>query len=101
MRLNRMASFVLLAGSLGLTAGANAGQWRDGDHVYQKVCGYCHEAGVGPAIKGRSLPEEYVRRVVRFGNRAMPAFRPSEIDDAALAQIAKLVSTSAPGAAAK
>ena len=78
-----------------VTAGAAQAEWRDGGEVYDKVCGYCHEANVGPVLKGRALPEEYVRRVVRLGNRAMPAFRQSEIDDEALAEVARLVSTGA------
>lgn len=72
-----------------------ASQWRDGNTVYDKVCGHCHEMGVGPVIKGRQLPVEYVRRVVRFGNRAMPSFRPSEIDDATLGNVAAMINTSA------
>ena len=74
--------------------GAHAG-WRDGGEVYDKVCGYCHEANVGPQLKGRALPEEYIRNVVRIGNRAMPAFRPSEVDDATLADVARRISSSA------
>ncbi len=66
----------------------------DGIRVYDKVCRYCHEAGVGPVIKGRQLPAEYIKRVVRFGNRAMPAFRPTEIDEAALAEVARLIASS-------
>lgn len=51
-------------------------------------------------ITGRNLMPEYISAIVRNGNRAMPAFRESEINDAALAGVAKLVSTS-PAAAAK
>jgi mono/diheme cytochrome c family protein len=78
------------------TTAAPAGE---GARVYEKVCGHCHEAGVGPQIKGRNLPPEYVQRVVRFGNRAMPSFRASEIDDAALLQVARLVGASSVAAA--
>jgi len=95
MRANRMACLVVGAGAMLGAAGAGAGQWRDGAQVYEKVCRHCHEANVGPVIKGRSLPVEYIERVVRFGNRAMPAFRPSEIDDGALADVARLINTSA------
>ena len=84
----------------GGAAADSSGRWQDDEEVYGKVCGYCHERGVGPVIKGRQLPEEYIRRVVRYGNRAMPAFRPSEISDALLAQVAHRVS-SAPVNAAK
>lgn len=66
--------------------------WKDGAEVYAKVCGYCHDAQVGPQIRGRDLPAAYIRTVVRNGNRAMPAFRPSEIDDESLAQLAEYIS---------
>jgi len=47
---------------------------------------------VGPVIKGRNLEVDYVRHMVRYGNRAMHSFRPTEIDDETLTQIARLVS---------
>ena len=78
-----------------VAAGGVQAAWRDGGEVYDKVCRYCHEANVGPVLKGRALPVEYVQRVVRMGNRAMPAFRPSEIDEATLADVARRVSGSA------
>ena len=91
---------VVTAGALAAMAvtitPAAAGQWRDGAHVYQKVCAHCHEAGVGPVIKGRSLAPDYIQSIVRHGNRAMPAFRPTEIDSQSLAEVARLVSTSTP-----
>lgn len=97
----RLLTLLLLAASAGgATAegglsGNPAVAWRDGGQVYQKVCAHCHEAGVGPVIKGRSLPTLYIERVVRHGNRAMPSFRPSEIDDVALADVARVISTAA------
>jgi len=78
-----------------VAAGGAQAAWRDGGEVYDKVCRYCHEANVGPALKGRALPAEYIQRVVRMGNRAMPAFRPSEIDEATLADVARRISSSA------
>lgn len=66
--------------------------WKDGAEVYAKVCGYCHDAQVGPQIRGRSLPAAYIRTIVRNGNRAMPAFRSSEIDDESLAKLAEYIS---------
>ena len=66
--------------------------WKDGAEVYAKVCGYCHDAQVGPQIRGRSLPAAYIRTIVRNGHRAMPAFRPSEIDDESLAKLAEYLS---------
>ena len=65
--------------------------WKDGAEVYAKVCGYCHESNVGPVIRGRDLPVAYIRTIVRNGHRAMPAFRPSEIDDESLAKLAEYI----------
>lgn len=82
------------------TTGALAdsdGKWRDGQEAYDKVCGYCHERNVGPVITGRALTTDYIRAVVRNGNRAMPAFRESEISDATLGEVARLVSASPSG----
>ncbi len=88
---------LLAATSLSVAVPSSAAP-ADGIRVYEKVCRYCHDAGVGPVIKGRQLPTEYVMRVVRFGNRAMPSFRPTEIDDAALSEVAKLIASSTAGA---
>lgn len=66
--------------------------WKDGAEIYAKICAYCHEAHVGPQIRNRELPAAYIRAVVRNGNRAMPAFRPSEIDDESLIKLADFIS---------
>jgi len=66
-------------------------RWRDAAEVYSKVCSYCHEGQVGPRLFGRELPPEYIRAIVRNGNRAMPPFRPSEIDDESLAKLAEYI----------
>lgn len=91
MDARRLAVFLGSTAALLASGGAQAA-WRDGGEVYDKVCGYCHEANVGPQLKGRALPQEYIRNVVRMGNRAMPAFRVSEIDDATLADVARRIS---------
>lgn len=96
MHANRLAWLMLGAGAMLGAAGAGAGQWRDGAQVYEKVCAHCHETNVGPVLMGRQLPLVYVERVVRYGNRAMPSFRPSEIDDAALADVVRLIGAGAP-----
>ncbi len=72
----------------------NSAQRLDGQNTYNKICAYCHDAGVGPVITGRKLPLEYVRTIVRIGNRAMPSFRESEISDEMLKQVAQLISGS-------
>ncbi len=66
--------------------------WKDGAEIYAKICAYCHEAHVGPQIRNRELPTAYIRAVVRNGSRAMPAFRPSEIDDESLVKLADFIS---------
>ncbi|SDH70511.1 cytochrome c [Nitrosomonas sp. Nm132] len=66
--------------------------WKDGAEIYAKICAYCHEAQVGPPIRNRELPTEYIRTVVRNGSRAMPAFRSSEIDDESLVKLADFIS---------
>ncbi|WXL25481.1 cytochrome c [Ectopseudomonas mendocina] len=85
------------------TASADGdGVWKGGANVYAKVCGHCHDAGVGPVIKGRQLPPEYIQAIVRNGFRAMPAFTASYIDDKSLQQVAEYIQKSpAPAAVAK
>src|SRR5450631_4268524 len=79
----------LLLASVAMADGS--GQWQSGQEAYDKVCGYCHERGVGPVIKGLGMSPDVVRVVVRSGNLAMPAFRQSEIDDVTLAKIAEYI----------
>src|SRR4051794_33238438 len=76
----------------GPPAPSGAFEWKNGPEVYTKVCAYCHEQGVGPAIRGRALPPVYIRTTVRNGSRAMPPFRAAEIDDESLAKLAEYIS---------
>lgn len=69
--------------------------WTDGAEVYKKVCALCHDTAVGPAILGRGHDPAYIQLIVRHGNRAMPAFRASEIDDQSLEKLAEYVSKTA------
>ena len=63
-----------------------SGKWKDGKEAYEGVCAYCHETGVGPALRGRNAPNDWTN-IVRNGLRAMPPFRRAEIDDATLAKL--------------
>jgi mono/diheme cytochrome c family protein len=63
--------------------------------VYKKVCALCHDTAVGPVILGRGHDPSYIQLIVRHGNRAMPAFRTSEIDDQSLEKLAEYVSKTA------
>jgi mono/diheme cytochrome c family protein len=67
---------------------------RSGELVYQQSCGYCHGRNVGPVIRGRALPQDYIRQMVRQGQNAMPAFRPSEISEPELAAVAAFIAKS-------
>ncbi|WP_432696677.1 c-type cytochrome [Marinobacterium sp. YM272] len=82
---------VLLTGS---TLAQAESPWKDGEQVYAKVCGHCHEKGIGPVIKGRQLPPAYITAIVRHGFRAMPALRSSFIDDQALLSVAEFINQS-------
>ncbi|MEL0251967.1 MAG: c-type cytochrome [Novosphingobium sp.] len=65
-----------------------------GTQVYARTCAYCHDHGVGPAIKGRELDPAAVRLMVRHGALAMPAFRQTEISEAELDAVGKMLSES-------
>ena len=85
-----VASIPLLAiASFSMADGS--GKWTSGQEVYQKVCIYCHEAGVSPVLLGRKFPPEALKYFVRHGSRAMPAFKPSFIDDKALDELSKYI----------
>lgn len=97
-----LAAGAALLAALALPAGAAptapaatpSGQWPSPQVLWDKTCGQCHLTGVGPELRGRALPPEYIRSVVRNGMLAMPAFPHSAIDDASLDGVARLVSTS-------
>jgi mono/diheme cytochrome c family protein len=67
----------------------SAGQWQNPDHLYGKVCAHCHDTGVAPTIVGRDFKPDHYVTTVRHGSKAMPAFRITEIDDAALLALAE------------
>ncbi|WP_207204467.1 c-type cytochrome [Nitrosomonas eutropha] len=74
----------------------NSGQWSGGENVYAKVCGYCHDTGIGPSIKGRQLPPEYITHVVRHGFRAMPAFPEPYISNEDLKSLGQYIQQTTP-----
>ena len=58
-----------------------------GEQVFDRNCSQCHpggEAGLGPALNDKPLPQFAVRIQVRNGVGAMPRFRSTEISDAEL-----------------
>lgn len=85
-RIRRYVLFVV-AGLCTLPGAASAqarGEWRGPEHIFTSTCFYCHTTGVGPVLTGRKLEREYVFSRVREGFGPMPAFKPSELDDAEL-----------------
>jgi mono/diheme cytochrome c family protein len=84
---------------------ASAADAPAGKALFDHYCAVCHAAGPGHAgtmrlaeLRGpanalleqrKDLGAAYVRQVVRQGLVEMPPWRPSEIDDAALNQIAQ------------
>ena len=96
-----MKRAALLIAGLALAGTAQAAQklgevqaQRSPEQVYSAVCGYCHGRNVGPVIRGRALPHEAVEYIVRHGQNAMPAFRPTEVTPAELKALAAWVQTS-------
>jgi mono/diheme cytochrome c family protein len=94
------AGFLALA--LGLIVAAACGRAaadtasRPPERIYATNCGYCHGHNVGPLIRGRGLPSDYVATMVRHGRGPMPAFRQTEISPAELDALARWISASRP-----
>jgi mono/diheme cytochrome c family protein len=91
-----MAAVALLAGGVAI-AGQKLGQpqgERSPEVVYAKTCGYCHGKNVGPVIRGRALPADAIKTIVRHGQNGMPAFRPTEITQSELDKLAAWISAS-------
>ena len=76
-----------------LHAGSD-GTWKSGDEAYEKVCARCHQAGVGPELRGRKLAAAYVKVIARNGMRAMPSMPATALDDVTLDQIAAMIESS-------
>lgn len=97
-----MKRVLILGAGLALAGTAQAAQklgevqpQRSPEQVYSAVCGYCHGQNVGPVIRGRGLPPEATEYIVRHGQNAMPAFRPTEISPGELKALAQWVEKSA------
>ena len=78
--INKMTSTLGLALlALASVQPATAQSVNAGQQFYQKICAKCHEAGIGPVITGRGLPAITYVSIARNGNRAMPAFRVTDM----------------------
>jgi (+)-pinoresinol hydroxylase len=95
-----------------LSTGALAAEPPAGKSLFDRWCAECHAAGVGhpgaqqlERLRGtklallearNDLAPEFIRYVVRQGQNAMPPYRPSEITDAQLDQIAQYLGRNLP-----
>ncbi|HMA12540.1 MAG TPA: cytochrome c [Steroidobacteraceae bacterium] len=93
---------------------AAAPQLPPGKALFDRWCAECHSPGHGhpgtqqlERLRGAKLAElesrpdmdaAFIRYVVRNGQNAMPAYRPSEISDAGVDQIAQYLGRNAPPA---
>ncbi len=62
-----------------------------GAAAYERSCLYCHDTGIAPSLRQRSLPAALVMHFGRNGGVAMPPFRATEISDEELKAIAEMV----------
>lgn len=96
MKIGLAVSGMVLAGGAALATqklGQPQGE-RPPEALYAKTCGYCHGKNVGPVIRGRALPADTIKAIVRKGQNGMPAFRPTEITRAELDKLAAWISAS-------
>ena len=91
-KLARLAIGAMLAGLACLAGAQESPTVGKGQRYYERVCAKCHEAGIGPVIKGRGFPEMTYMVIVRNGFNAMPAFRVTDIDDDTLKDLASYLS---------
>jgi mono/diheme cytochrome c family protein len=82
-----LLAFIALFSAAPLAA-QSAGQWRGPEQIWGATCGYCHGAGVAPELRGRKLDPQATAFIARNGLPGMPVFKPSEINDAELDQLA-------------
>jgi mono/diheme cytochrome c family protein len=90
------AGIAILTGGVAL-ASQKLGQpqaERGPEEIYAKTCGYCHGKNVGPVIRGRALPADAIKTIVRKGQNGMPAFRPTEITNSELEKLAQWIAAS-------
>lgn len=70
-------------------------QGSTGIRAYGRLCSYCHDHAIGPALRGRGLDAATLTQFVRNGSGPMPAFRESEISNAEINAIATLLASPA------
>jgi len=100
-----LAVAAFLFGANALAQGVPPAEPANGKAAFDRWCAECHAAGIGhpgtqqlERLRGdklallearKDLEPAYIRHIVRHGQNAMPAYRPSEITDANLELIAQ------------
>jgi len=64
---------------------------RSGERIWMETCGYCHETGIGPELRGRHLSFAMIQLWTRHGLRQMPAFSDSAISATELQVLAEWI----------
>jgi mono/diheme cytochrome c family protein len=94
-QLNCLSASVLIASGL-MTVSVAFGADRSGEQVFHDTCYLCHTTGVSPSLTKQPLPFETLLYIVRHGSNGMPAFRPTEISDKELHNLADYLASLQP-----
>jgi mono/diheme cytochrome c family protein len=86
---------ILVASGL-VTVSVAFGAERSGEQVFHDTCYLCHTTGVSPSLTDQPLPFETLLYMVRHGSNGMPAFRPTEISDKELHNLADYLASLQP-----
>lgn len=86
-----VAAFSVLMGAAGVASASDEDRIKVGKAKYDKLCALCHEADVGPELKGRQLPPSYISAIVRNGFLAMPAFPHTHLSDEELLAVGEYI----------
>lgn len=93
LALTGAAALVAVTGQQAQAQATYEVQPRAPEYLYRRTCGYCHGHNVAPIIRGRNLPPAVIAAMVRSGQGAMPAFKPTEITETELQALAQWLST--------
>jgi len=96
MKARHMVAALWLAAAAAPALAQSAGEWKGPEQIWGASCGYCHDSGVGPPIKGARIAADAITAAVRQGLPGMPSFHPSEIDDRELATFSRWLSRTPP-----
>ncbi len=69
-------------------------KWRNAQQMFDYTCAYCHGAGVAAELRGSEFTPDYIGVIIREGHGGMPAFRPSDFNDADIAALVAMIASS-------